>query len=76
MSSMGYGQWSLVTWSAIVIVYEKVFLFYFVSFFRNISKTAQTTFTKNIERSHGISVYKKKALKTEHSNFGCNWLTN
>ena len=38
---------------------------FFVSIFRNISKTAETIFIKIIGRNHGISVY-KKALISEH----------
>ena len=38
---------------------------FFASFFRNISKTAETILIKKIERNHGISVY-KKALISEH----------
>ena len=50
-------------WSSIVIVHEKsVFL---ASFFRNISKTAETILIKKIGRNHGISV-SKKALISEH----------
>ena len=36
-----------------------------VSFFRNISKTAETILIQKIGRNHGISVY-KKALISEH----------
>ena len=49
-------------WSSIVIVHEKCF---FPSFFRNISKTAETMLIKKIGRNHGVSVY-KKALISEH----------
>ena len=53
-------------WSSIVIVHEKkCFFFFFASFFRNISKTAETILINNIGRNHGISVY-KKALISEH----------
>ena len=40
-------------------------VFFFASFFRNISKTAETIFIKKIELNHGISVY-KIALTSEH----------
>ena len=40
-------------------------VFFFPSFFRNISKTAETILIKKIGRNHGISVY-KKALISEH----------
>ena len=48
---------------SIVIVHEKSG--FFASFFRNISKTAETILIKKIGRNHGISVY-KKALISEH----------
>ena len=50
-------------WSSIVIMHEKSS--FFVSFFRNISKTAETILIKKIGLNHGISVY-KKALISEH----------
>ena len=37
----------------------------FPSFFRNVSKTAETILIKKIGRNHGISIY-KKALISEH----------
>ena len=39
--------------------------FFFLLFFRNISKTAETILIKKIERNHGISIY-KKALISKH----------
>ena len=48
-------------WSSIVIVHEKSVVF-FVSFFRNISKTAETILIKKIWRNHGILVYKKALI--------------
>ena len=38
---------------------------FFPSFFRNISKKAETILIKKIGRSHGTSVY-KKAIISEH----------
>ena len=38
---------------------------FFASFFRNISKTAETILIKQIGRNHSTSVY-KKALVSEH----------
>ena len=52
-----------MVWSSIVIVHEKSG--FFASFFRNISKTAETILIKKIGRNHSISVY-KKALICEH----------
>ena len=46
------------------IVHEKS-VFFFASFFRNISKTAETISIKKIGRNHSFSVY-KKALISEH----------
>ena len=40
-------------------------VFFFASFFRNISKTAETILIKKIGRNHSISLY-KKSLKSEH----------
>ena len=41
-------------------------LLFFASFFRNISKTAETIFLKNkFERNYGVLLY-KKAIITEH----------
>ena len=40
-------------------------VFFFPSFFQNISKTAETILIKKIGRNHGILVY-KKALINEH----------
>ena len=52
-----------MVWSSIVIVHEKgVFS---SSFYRNISKRAETILTKKVGRNHGILVY-KKALISEH----------
>ena len=39
--------------------------FFFVSFFQNVSKTAETILIKIIEPNHGVLVY-KKALISEH----------
>ena len=44
---------------------KRVVVFFFASFFRNISKTAQTILIKKIGRNHGILV-DKKALLSEH----------
>ena len=49
---------------SIEIVHEKKEVF-FASFFRNISKTAETILIKKFGRNHGISIY-KKALISEH----------
>ena len=38
---------------------------FFASFFRNISKAAETILIKKIGRNHGISVY-TKAFMSEH----------
>ena len=43
-------------WSSIVFVHEKC------SFFRNVSKTAETILIKKIGRNHGISIYKKTLI--------------
>ena len=43
----------------------KKVLFFFCSFFGNISKTAETILIKKIGQNHGVSVY-KKALISEH----------
>ena len=40
-------------------------VFFFVSFFRNISKTTETILIKKIEKNHGVSVY-KKSLMSKH----------
>ena len=54
-------------WSSIVIVHEKsVFL---ASFFRNISKTAETILIKKIGRNHGISNYKKVLISEHRKNY-------
>ena len=39
------------------------------SFFRNISKTAETILIKKIEQSHGISVYKKALISQHQKNY-------
>ena len=54
-------------WSSIVIVHEKSV--FFPSFFRNISKTAETILIKKIERNHGISVYKKALISEDRKNY-------
>ena len=48
-----------------MVKYEKSVVVFFTTFFRNISKTAETILIKKIGRNHGISVY-KKALISEH----------
>ena len=42
---------------------------FFASFFRNISKTAETILIKKIGRNHGISVYKKALLSEYRKNY-------
>ena len=41
---------------------------FFGSFFRNISKTAETIFIKTIGRNHGISLYKKALISNHRKN--------
>ena len=41
----------------------------FASFFRNISKTAETIWIKKIGRNHGISVYKKAFISEHRKNY-------
>ena len=42
---------------------------FFPSFFRNISKTAETILIKKIGRNHGISVYKKALISKHQKNY-------
>ena len=56
-----------MAWSSIVIVHEKKV--FFASFFRNISKTAQTILIKKIGQNHGISLYKKALLSEHRKNY-------
>ena len=44
---------------------------FFASFFRNISKTTETTlyFDKKSDRNHGISVYKKVLISEHRKNY-------
>ena len=56
-----------MVWSSIVIVHEKSGVF--ASFFRNISKTAQSILIKKIGRNHGISVYKKAPINEHRKNY-------
>ena len=44
-------------------------VFFFASFFRNISKTAETILIKKIRRNHGISVYKKALIGEHRKNY-------
>ena len=57
-------------WSTIVIVHEKcfyflIFVFFFASVFRNISKMGKTILLKKIERIPGIVLHKIDLI-TEH----------
>ena len=54
-------------WSSIVIVNEK--RGYFASFFRNISKTAETILIKKIGRNYGVMVYKKALISKHRKNY-------
>ena len=54
-------------WSSIVVVHEKSG--FFPSFFRNISKTAETILIKKIGRNDGISVYKKALISEHRTNY-------
>ena len=54
-------------WSSIVIVHEKSD--FFASFFRNISKTAETILIEKIGRNNGIAVYKKALISEHRKNF-------
>ena len=56
-----------MVWSSIVIVHEKSL--FFASFFRNISKTAETILIKKIGRNHSISVYKKALISENRKNY-------
>ena len=42
---------------------------FFASFFRNISKTAETIWIKIIGRNPGISVYKKSLISKHRKNY-------
>ena len=58
-------------WSSIIIVHEKS-VFFLPSFFRNISKTAETILIKKkklAETMHDISVYKKSLISEHRKNF-------
>ena len=52
---------------SIVIVHGKCF--FFASFFRNISKTAENILINKIGRNHGISVYKKALISKHRKNY-------
>ena len=39
---------------------------FFASFFRNISKMAEASSITKIGRNHGILVYKKRVIKSDH----------
>ena len=45
------------------------FLFFFASFFQNISKTAETILTEKIGRNHDILVYKKALINEHRKNY-------
>ena len=59
-----YHTW---VWSSIVSCMKKVF--FVASFFRNISKTAETILIKKIGRNPGISVYKKALISKHRKNY-------
>ena len=44
-------------------------LFFFASFFQNISKTAETILTEKIGRNHDILVYKKALISKHRKNY-------
>ena len=44
-------------------------VFFFTSFFLNISKTAETILTKKIGQNHAISVYKKALISEDRKNY-------
>ena len=50
-------------------MHEKSVVFFFASFFQNISKTAQTILIKKIERNHGISVNKNALTSKQGKNY-------
>ena len=54
-------------WSSIVIVHGKSD--FIASFFRNISKTAETILIKKIRWNDGISVYKKSLISEHRKNY-------
>ena len=56
-----------MVWSSIVIVHENSG--FIPSFFRNISKTAETILIKKIGRNHGISDYKKAQISGHRKNY-------